>query len=123
VRDGAILPLACLAEGDNAFNGGLVDFHIYQSGDGVARTRYVFDDGHSFAYQKGRRSEVEISVQRRGNALAIDFRFLQAGHGKGSFTFTTEKAIRTVTINGVRARRVSSQGVPFGAGKMTTWSL
>jgi alpha-glucosidase len=123
VRDGAILPLACLAEDDNAFHGERVDFHFYQSGDGLARTRYVFDDGHSFAYRKGKRSEVEITAQRTGTTLTITLNVIDHGHGRGSFTFTTEKTIRTVTINGVRAQRISSQGVAFGAGKTTTWSL
>jgi len=124
IRDGAILPLARLAEGDHAFNGKLVDFHIYLSGDGTARTRYVFDDGHSFAYQKeGKRSEVEIIAQRTGASLAITVNTVNNGYGKGEFTFTTETTIRTVTLKGIRLRRISTQGIAFGARKLTTWSL
>ena len=123
IRDGSILPLARLAEADHAFNGKLVDFHVYLSGKGAAQTRYVFDDGHSFAYQKGGRSEVEIIAQRTGSALTIAVHAVSNGYGKGEFTFTTEKQVRTVIINGVRARRIPPQGVPFGARKMTTWSL
>jgi alpha-glucosidase (family GH31 glycosyl hydrolase) len=123
IRDGAILPLARLAEGDHAFNGKLVDFHIYLSGNATAQTRYVFDDGHSFAYRKGKRSEVKITARRTGAALAITVHIVDGGYGKGEFTFTTEKIIRAVSVNGVRARRVSPQGVAFGTGKLTTWSL
>ena len=122
IRDGVILPLARIAEADHAFNGKLVDFHIFLSGNGTAQTRYVFDDGHSFAYQQeGKRSEVEIIAQRTAAAMAITVKSINSGYGKGDFTFTTEKTIRTVTLNGIRLRRTSAQGVPFGLAKLTTW--
>jgi len=124
IRDGAILPLARLAEGDHAFNSKLVDFHIYLSGNGTARNRYIFDDGLSFAYRKeGKQSEVEIIAKRSGDAMAITVDTVSKGYGKGEFTFTTEKTIRTVTLNGVRLRRIPTQGVTYGPGKLTTWGV
>jgi alpha-glucosidase len=121
VRDGAILPLARLAEDDHAFDARRIDFHIYLSDNATARTRYVFDDGHSFAYQDGKRSEVEITARRSGDKLAITVNVNKNGYGNGEFTFTAEKTIRAVTVNGVRARRVAGQGIAFGAGKVATW--
>jgi alpha-glucosidase len=122
IRDGSILPLARLAEADHAFHGDKVDFHIYLSDHSSASTRYVFDDGHSFAYQMGTSSEVEIKAQRADDRIAIETKILHAGMGSGSFVFTTEAAIRTLTINGKKARRISSQGVKLGLGAYRTWA-
>jgi hypothetical protein len=66
---------------------------------------------------------VEITAQRTGAALAITVNTANNGYGKGEFTFTTEKTIRTVTLNGVRLERISAQGIAFGAKKLTTWGL
>jgi alpha-glucosidase len=124
LRDGAILALARLAEGDHAFDGKRIDFHVCLSGDGLAKTHYVFDDGHTFAYLKeGKRSEVDVIAQRIGTTLAITVNTFNEGYGKGDFTFTAEKIIRTVNVNGVRARRISAQGISFGTKKWTTWSV
>lgn len=121
IRNGAILPLARLAPEDAAFRGEQADFHLFLSGNGKASTRYVFDDGTTFAYQKGKRSEVEISAERKGSKVFIETALVHDGYGPGDFTFTTEAAIRSVRINGVEAIRVPSQGVPFGNGKTVTW--
>ena len=124
IRDGAILPLARLAEDDHAFDGKRVDFHVYLSGNASAKTHYVFDDGHTFAYEKqGKRSAVDILAQRNGTKLILTINVLSTGYGQGDFTFTTERTISSVIINGVRAKRISAQGVPFGAKPGTTWRV
>jgi alpha-glucosidase len=124
VRDGSILPLARIAENENAFDGGRVDFHVYLSDDCTAETSYLFDDGRSFAYRGGKRSEARISVRRTGTAVAIATDLVKNGFGPGDFTFTTEKAIRTVTVNGLNARRMPPQGINFGSrNTMVTWGL
>jgi len=123
IRDGAILPLARLAESDHVFNGKRVDFHVFLSGDGSAQTRYIFDDGHSFAYQQaGRRSEVEITAQRKNGALAITVKESKRGYGKGDFTFTTTPEVKTVTINAKPAHRTTAQGTAFGKDNLVTWT-
>ena len=123
IRDGAILPLARLAAEESAFHAEQIDFRIFLSGNGKAETRYVFDDGASFAYQKGRRSEVEISAQRKGTALEIKVATLSDGFGSGDFTFTTGAEIRAVRVNGVAAIPCAAQGVALGGGKTTTWKI
>jgi alpha-glucosidase len=123
VRDGSILPLARLDPSDHAFRGERTDFHVYLSGNGSCQTRYLFDDGRSFAYRTGARSEVAIEATRKGGELAIEVRTIHDGYGPGDFTFTTEGAIRGVTIGGMKARRVAAQGIPFGRGRFCTWAV
>jgi len=123
IRDGAILPLARLAPEESAFHAEQIDFRIFLSGNGKTETRYVFDDGTTFAYQKGRRSEVEISAQRKGTALDIKVATLSDGFGSGDFTFTTGAEIRAVRVNGVPATKCASQGVALGGGKTATWKI
>ncbi len=121
VRDGAILPLARVAPESAEFNGAKADFHVYLAGNGTASTRYRFDDGESFAYQRGARSEVEITVTRKGGELAIATAEISTGFGPGDFTWSTPGDIKAVSINGVPARKIGAQGIAFGEGKLVTW--
>ena len=121
VRDGSIVPLARVKPQDNAFHGGLVDFQIFLSKKTEATTRYTFDDGDSFDYQNGRRSEVEIHAKRRGASLTVTIKPLSDGFGPGEFTFTTSAEIKQVKVNDRHAQPCSDQGIPLGPGKTKTW--
>jgi alpha-glucosidase len=121
VREGAILPLARLEPAEHVFRPRKIDFHIFLAGDGEALSRYVFDDGLSFAYQKGKRSEVEIRAALAGAKLEIGVTQVRVGYGRGDFTFTTLPGVREVTVNNRRARRTTPQGVALGVRKAVTW--
>ena len=121
VRDRSILPLARLEPGDHTFVAARADFHIFLSGDGKAQTRYVFDDGISFDYRKGKRSEVAVTATRKGRRMDIRVETLKDGFGPGDFTFTTEKSIGEVRMNGVPAKKVCAQGVNLCARPLQTW--
>lgn len=123
VLDGSILPLARVAADENAFQGRRADFHIFLAKKSAVSTRYVFDDGASFAYQKGKRSEIEIRVRRTGKALDITITSINDGFGGGDFTFTTSADIITVRVDKKPARICGKQGVPFGVGKVKTWTI
>ena len=121
VLDGSILPLARLVPNDHRFDGAQVDFRIFLAGNSTASTQYVFDDGATFAYQKGERSEVEVIAKRTGKKLAIIVKAISDGYGHGDFTFTAGSEITQVEINGLPAKRCAAQGVPLGCGKTVTW--
>lgn len=123
IRDGSILPLARLAPGDSAFRGARVDFHVFLSGNGTASTNYRFDDGESFAYRTGARSEVEVIAKRSNAELTVQINAIANGFGSADFTLTAPAEIRRVTLNGQPARRTTAQGVPFGPGKTVTWRI
>lgn len=123
IRDRTILPLARLKPEDHAFRAESVDFHLFFSGDGIAQSRYIFDDGRTFEYLHGKRSKVEVTAVREGNTLEIQTVVLEAGFGKGDFTFTTHAGITKVRINGVQATRDISQGIPIGRKPGQTWKL
>ena len=123
VRDRSILPLARLQPGDHAFDAARADFHIFLSDDGKAQTRYVFDDGISFAYRKGKRSEVTVTATRKGRRMDIRVETLRDGFGPGDFTFAMEKAIGDVRVNGVPAKKVRTQGVNLCAKPLQTWAV
>jgi len=121
IRDGAIIPLARQAPKNSEFQAGQVDFRIFLSGNGKTSTRYLFDDGATLAYKKGKRSEVEIVAERKGTGLAIESKALSNGYGIGDFTFTTGDEIKTVSINGTMPQTSPSQGIALGRGKTVTW--
>lgn len=123
VRDKSILPLARIQPDEHRFDGRKIDFHIFLSQNGTAHTRYIWDDGSSFAYRNGDISAVQISARRKGTELSIDIKFDHDRQGSGDFTFTTEKSIRNVSINGTLASKVQSQGVPFGKHIGQTWAI
>ncbi|HET9523629.1 MAG TPA: TIM-barrel domain-containing protein [Terrimicrobiaceae bacterium] len=122
IRDGSILPLARLEPTSNAFQGGHMDFHVFISADGEASTKYEFDDGTTFEFQKGACTELEITAVRTKDGLAIASRVLRDSAGPPRLTFTAPAEIRRVTINGRKAKPCSAQGVPIGNGRMKTWS-
>lgn len=123
IRDNTVLPLARLEPQDHAFHSPKADFHLFLSKDGTASTRYVFDDGQTFEYQQGKRSEVEISAVRSGKTIEIEVRMLKDGFGQGDFTFTTQSGIASVRVNGVTAKRVGPQGLAIGREKGRTWRV
>ncbi len=121
IRDGAILPLARLKPQDHAFKGAEVDFHIFLSGNDQTATTYTFDDGSSFAYKKGKRSEVVITAQRQRHTLSIATETISDGFGSGKFTFSTTRDIKKVLINGKPAKLVAAQGINLGEKALPTW--
>lgn len=122
IRDGAILPLARLKPQQSDFKSAEVDFHIFLSGNGTAAATYVFDDGSSFAYQKGKRSEVVVTAQRKGNTLTIATDALSNGFGAGKFTFSTTSDIKKVILNGKPAKPVVAQGINLGTAALPAWA-
>ena len=123
IRDGSILPLARLEHSSHAFDSSRIDFHIFLSGDGNVSTHYTFDDGISFAYLEGKRSEVRITATRIGTAIEISVESLSDGYGLGDFTFSTESSIRKITVNGTPASRLPEQGVRLCSRPMRTWAV
>jgi alpha-glucosidase len=121
IREGSILPLARIKPGDHHFDSSRVDFHIFLTDDSRAETRYLFDDGKSFDYKSGGRSEVEITAVRSGSQLSLQARTLSDGYGPGDFAFTAPCAITQVLLNGDRLKKCAPQGISLGAGEMTTW--
>lgn len=123
VRDRTILPLARIAPSKWAFNGRNVDFHVFLSGPGEASTRYVFDDGASFAYQSGQRSEAVVTARRVGDALHVRIDYSSVGYGQGAFTVSADSTVKSVFIDGIPARRCAAQGVPVSKARWQTWQI
>jgi len=121
IRDGSILPLARLDPSSQAFDPAQVDFHIFLAGDGKISATYTFDDGISFDYLEGKRSEIRITAIRSGASLDISVESLSDGYGQGDFTFSTESAIGKCTVNGAAASRIKEQGVRLCFRPMHTW--
>jgi len=123
IRDGTILPLARIEPQEHFFRAEKADFHIHISGNAEASTRYVFDDGSTFAYRDGKRSVGIITARRSGDALSIEVVMESTGFGRGNFTFTVSREIRHVIINSAAARKCRAQGIPVGNGETTTWEV
>ncbi|MBC2604325.1 glycoside hydrolase family 31 protein [Puniceicoccus vermicola] len=122
VHDRCILPLARIGLAESGFYAEKADFQIFLSEDGEAETRYVFDDGHSFAYQKGKRSIALVKATRQDSSLTFTVHYPKTGYGEGDFTFTTESSIESVTLNGKELNPADPQGVPLTAGSWKTWA-
>lgn len=123
IRDNTLLPLARLAPESHGFQSAQVDFHVFLSGNGMTKTRYVFDNGRTFAYKKGERSEVEIIATRKYSTVEIEVVSLCDNFGPGDFTFTTYGGIRSLRVNGVAAVCCAEQGIAIGRGKSLTWKV
>lgn len=123
IRDRTLLPLARIAPDAHEFHSNRIDFHAFISSDGAFDSSYTFDDGLSFSYLKGRRSEVTIRTTRHGRSVSFEVQVVKDGYGEGLFTFTLPKTISQVTFNGRNAAPVKEQGVPFLLSHAQTWEV
>ncbi|MDR1303960.1 MAG: hypothetical protein LBK76_01935 [Verrucomicrobiales bacterium] len=121
IRDGAILPAARVAPHEQRYDLRQADFHLFLRRVKQAHTRYVFDDGLTFDYQRGKRSVIDLTAIRRGDTLTVAWHADRDGYGAGDFTFTTTADLKKVTINGRPAKLTSAQGVPLGDYQTKTW--
>lgn len=104
VREGAVIPMAVgEVGGDNGFDSRKIEFHLFLSRafKGTAATDYVFDDGASFAYRKGKRSRLHVAAKvGRGGVLEISTKLLEKGFGDCAASFVLYGDFARVTLNG-----------------------
>jgi len=83
VREGAVLPLALNQGRDFSFSAADVEFHVFLNRDSTipAETSYVFDDGISFGYQRGERSELQIKAEVNAGRLRVQTELVRDGYG------------------------------------------
>jgi alpha-glucosidase len=122
IRDGAILPAARTAPHEHEHRLQKIDFQLFFNRVNQSSINYVFDDGLTFDYQRGKRSGITLTVSRTGSKLAVQWQHTQQGYGKGNFTFTTLGNITEVLINGRKAKIIPAQGIALGKFKTKTWS-
>jgi alpha-glucosidase len=71
VREGSVIPMLVGTPTDNASDLSDIEVHVFARPQSKAPMRlvYRFDDGRTFDYQKGERSEIEIDFRIRGRTL------------------------------------------------------
>lgn len=109
LREGTILPLQPEepTTNDVDLRRPLVLIAVPEGYRGTSRSTYVADDGLTFDYQQGQRSEIQITIKGNGRTLQIEWVQTADGFGPIEPRFVTT-ATRTVTkINQKRARKQS----------------
>ncbi len=102
VRIGAIIPMSTVAEHDHTFISNSIEFHVFCKSDYDQETEYsyVFDDGQSYEYKKGRRSEVKITCRVEKNCISIESDMIANGYGEIESSFVLYDSFEKVTVNG-----------------------
>jgi alpha-glucosidase len=91
LRDGAVVPMQRGVAADNRKDLQRIELLVAMSPQwrGATEVEYVFDDGLTFGYRKGKRSRYRITARRRGRGLSILLEPVKRGHGDLSLTPVT----------------------------------
>ena len=113
LKEGTLIP-AMINQGEsNAFDGRRVAFHVLlnRTSQGTAETTYVFDDGETLDYRKGKRSRLNIRARVRNGRLDIVTQLEESGFGTCRPIFVyydhfTEVRVDGKTQSQIRAKRL-----------------
>ncbi|EDM26038.1 hypothetical protein LNTAR_19612 [Lentisphaera araneosa HTCC2155] len=102
IREGAILPMSTVADGDHTFVSNDVEFHLFNKVDSELKAEYTytFDDGQTYAYKKGERSQVKVSSYAEGKTLFIETELLADGYGDIAASFVLYDQFEKIYLNG-----------------------
>ncbi len=103
IRQGAIVPLAAgEIAADNTFKPRDVAFHVFleRGGASSARTVYVYDDGISFDYRRGKRSAIAVRADVTPTGLELSTELLADGYGDCRASFVLYDTFDAVRLNG-----------------------
>jgi len=116
LREGAIIPMTHELPDDNTFDGREVTLHVLlnRQSTGPAAYEYVFDDGLSHAYRKGRRSRLMISAAVQSGELHIQTGLIEKGFGDCRIRLALYDRFDHVVVNGEKVRL--TEGRLFFAG-------
>jgi alpha-glucosidase len=101
-RNGEILPIARNKGGDHSFNAKVIDLHIILKSEdkNSAQTSYRFDDGLSYNYQRGERSQLEVQALVEGKVLTITTHHSKTGYAKADVRYVIYDHFDKVLVNG-----------------------
>lgn len=122
-REGTIIPMTPDLPGNNAFDSRSVVFHLMLNKHSAteASYAYAFDDGISYDYKHGKRSELCISASVQDGHLHIKTGHSAKGFGTIHPAFTLYDEFASVTIDGHPA--ATKPVKQFLAGTdLTVWS-
>ncbi len=116
VRAGAIVPMQPGTPVDNTKDLNKVHFHVFlpPNWSGESALTYRADDGISFGYQTGERSEVNIRLACVKGNVAISLEETTTGFGPIDSTFIIHGDVKSLRINGGIAKLSSAKVVLTG---------
>jgi alpha-glucosidase len=117
LRLGAMIPIRPGVPKDNRFDLTKVDLFIAAKPgtSGMTSYRYRADDGISFDYRKGKRSEILIEATWNGNAIDIRLIVEASGYGPIRISPVLPSGFESATIDGKPAA-LNSETIEFAGG-------
>ncbi|HMO04032.1 MAG TPA: glycoside hydrolase family 31 protein [Kiritimatiellia bacterium] len=124
LREGSVIPMTPTLPEDNTFDSRDVVFHLLLKNDSTltAGYRYAFDDGISYAYRDGKRSELDLTATVKDGALHITTQYTAKGYGKCKEAFVLYDTFSAVYVNGKPASVTDSKHF-IGGSDLTTWTV
>lgn len=124
LRNGAIVPMLPGLPTDNQKNLREVEIHVFPDPEQPGQASYTYraDDGDSFAYRKGKRSALEITLKWTATSVEIETNLTADGYGKINAVFIVHSDVESVTHNGktrsLEPVRVTLTGRPLSVGRL-----
>jgi len=125
VREGSIIPMLVGRPSDNQSDLSDIEVHLFIRPGGKAPVQFIyrFDDGATFAYQKGERSEIELRITPKGRTLrvAVERRDLRFKAARMRFvTYGAFDVIEYVDGKSTRTLPLSDGGWKFTGVRLAT---
>lgn len=122
LREGSIIPMTPGLPGTNEFNSREVALHVMLKKDSPAAAcyEYVFDDGLSYDYRKGKRSKLQITATVRDGHLELKTGYAANGYGKARPSFVLYDAFASVTLDGQPAHPTATKQFIAGSD-LSVW--
>ncbi|MBX7135686.1 MAG: glycoside hydrolase family 31 protein [Fimbriimonadaceae bacterium] len=121
VRNGSIIPTLQGERTTNEKDLCKVELHVFIE-KGTATYRYRFDDGETFDYRYGKRSEALVKASAKGTHVDVIVELCEDGFGALQYEVVVYGEFKTATLNGAKAKLTKTPQNWVGK-KLWAWRL
>jgi alpha-glucosidase len=100
VRAGSIIPMLVGTPINNEIDLGSIECHLFLSKtiEGHAKYQYSYDDGETFEYRHGKRTQLTISAEVQGSRLRIEISDVEIGYKPCQIRFVTYQKFDSIQL-------------------------
>jgi alpha-glucosidase (family GH31 glycosyl hydrolase) len=110
-REGSLIPMQIEVAADGRVDLNRIEVHVFasQRWTGTTEIRYRADDGITFDYRNGKRSEVVIRAESKDGKLSLSSTIAGEGFGPISVEFVVHDEFTSYELNGASAEPLADR--------------
>lgn len=123
-RCGSLVPMQIGLPRTHKTNLRRIEVHVFGHAKWEGESEFVYraDDGESYNYRRGKRTEVRIRAKAIKGELALSTETLADGYGQVRIEFVLHDTFKKVTVNGASATPAEERG-QFTGRPFTQWRV